>query len=263
MIDTLEGILNFLYDNNTIWATELPIMGSHLSVNDKPQINTQSMVGERFCSTCGAIRKVSAKVIYPSSGEIYMDDMRAIIVKPPILLTSKCLQCSSEALLLLYNGCNGQELAVLNNSYSGAVTPHTPIGVKYYIDQAYRARSVGAASASMAMYRSALEWVLYEQGYEKGMLNKQIEKLKTDIESGSAPKWATEIDTGYLSAIKEIGNGAIHTNDGDISKQEEIDQRLLELVDIVLAEILDRIYEQPIKTKDNLDRLKAKATIFK
>lgn len=59
----------------------------------------------------------------------------------------------------------------------------------------------------------------------------------------------------YLEAIKDIGNSSIHPNDGEIKRQEEIDERLLNLVDIVFSELLDKIYEQLIRSKKNLEIL--------
>ena len=57
-------------------------------------------------------------------------------------------------------------------------------------------------------------------------------------------------------AIKEIGNGAMHTNNGDINKQKDIDNDLIEIVDVVFAELLDKIYEQPSRSTNNLNKLK-------
>ena len=67
--------------------------------------------------------------------------------------------------------------------------------------------------------------------------------------------WAMEIDIDYIKAIKEIGNSSIHPNEGDIEKQKEIDQKLLNIVDIIFSELLDKIYEQPNRSKRNLEIL--------
>lgn len=65
-----------------------------------------------------------------------------------------------------------------------------------------------------------------------------------------------------LRAIKEIDNSSIHPNDGEILKQKEIDEKLLNIVDIVFVELLDKIYEQPIRTKNRLGLLKEKVSIL-
>jgi hypothetical protein len=61
--------------------------------------------------------------------------------------------------------------------------------------------------------------LLFEQGYTEGMLNKKIEALMTDTKP---PEWRGRIDSAYLSVIKDLGNAAIHPNDGDIEKQKAL-----------------------------------------
>jgi hypothetical protein len=69
--------------------------------------------------------------------------------------------------------------------HGGLATPHTPKLDAYYLAQAKRAQSVGANSAVVAMYRSALEHLLYEQGYEDRMVGPKITALLRDIEAGT------------------------------------------------------------------------------
>jgi hypothetical protein len=38
------------------------------------------------------------------------------------------------------------------------------------------------------------------------------------------------VDIAYLTVMKQLGDGAIHPNDGDISKQAELDKGLISLV---------------------------------
>lgn len=97
------------------------------------------------------------------------------------------------------------ELVVLHDTYGGCGTSNSPYEVKYYIDQAFRAKSVNALSAAMSMYRSALEWLLYEQGYQSGMLGAKISSLEKDIDKGQAPKWAISMHPELLKTIKDIG----------------------------------------------------------
>lgn len=112
-------------------------------------------------------------------------------------------------------GQGGPELAVLQSCRGGLTTPQTPPAVAYYLDQAQRAQSVSARSAAVAMYRPALEHLLYEQGYKKGMLGTKLTDLEKDIAAGTAPKWAAELDTEFLALLKELGNASIHPNDGE------------------------------------------------
>jgi len=53
--------------------------------------------------------------------------------------------------------------------------------------------------------------------------------------------------------ITNIGD----TNGGDITKQNNIDKDSLELVDVIFSELLDKIYEQPLRSSSNLAKLKA------
>lgn len=214
-------------------------------------------IDEQFCPHCGAIRKCELTDISSQNEYKYTMDEKAYCNNAlPYVYETRCLQCEHKAVLVIYTVENETRLAVLHDTYSGCITPNTPSEAKYYIDQAFRARSMGAYSAAMAMYRSALEWILYDQGYNNGMLGKKIDELQKDITNGKAPKWAMEINVDFLMAIKEIGNGAIHTNNGDINKQKDIDNDLIEIVDVVFAELLDKIYEQPSRSTNNLNKLK-------
>jgi hypothetical protein len=259
MLDNLNGLLDAIKNSDSNLTTSRTKNGKIITTK-----KFVSCTDELFCPKCGAARRCDAIpvsfhpqfFISSSSEKIQFEEL-------PCLFKATCLQCGSETLLLLYNGPEEVELAVLHNTYSGCVTPNSPKEVKYYIDQAYRSRSVGAVSAAMAMYRSALEWMLYDQGFTSGMLGQKINELQTKIQNQTAPKWAMEIDTDFLKAIKNIGNGAMHTNGGDITKQNNIDKDLLELVDIVFSELLDKIYEQPLRSASNLAKLKAKASAIK
>ena len=154
------------------------------------------------------------------------------------------------------------------NSYSIA-TEHTPEQVAYYLEQAHKAKSVGANSAAVTMYRAALEQLLYNKGYtdevltQKGfnttMLNSKIKALTNDISSGKADKWVNDLDVSVLTIIKELGNGAIHTNGGDIKKQTLLDNEIIEILDTIFEEILDVAYERDIVKKSRIAKINAVA----
>jgi len=149
------------------------------------------------------------------------------------------------------------------NTNAGVSTPQTDSGVAYYLDQAYKAQSVGATSAAVAMYRGALEHLLYSQGYTDGMLGTKITALKKAIQNKTAPDWAMALNTDYLEIIQELGNGAIHPNDGDIKLQAELDTALLDTLDITFTHLLYLVYEAPHLQETRLNNLKAKAALFK
>lgn len=259
MLDTVDGILNVI-ENNAI------LRGSQESQEKK--IVHMSMrsefIDELYCTICGANRKHNVKLLNTNKDlNIEDPEHRFKFGSVPVVHIATCLQCETKTNLILYYGPNNLELAILRSAYGGSSTNNTPQEVKYYLDQAYRARMVSALSAAMSMYRSALEWILFDQGYKNGMLGAKIKKIEEDIKNNVAPKWANEMPMELLSAIKNIGNGAMHTNDGDIRKQEEIDKNVIEIVDVVFAELLDVIYEQPIRRQQNVEKLKVIANTFK
>ena len=259
MIDTAKGIID---------AIRLHAKMNYSERNGESQktgyIMARQFVGEMYCPTCGASRKHDVHLFTSYSDYIINEpDDEIIFPHLPLVFIAECLQCNTKTSLVLYKGPEGNELALLRNAYGGYVTEHTPNEVKYYLDQAYRSRMVSALSAAMAMYRSALEWILFDQGYKKGMLNEKITSLENDIKKGSATKWALNLPVEFLTAIKSIGNGAIHTNKGDIDKQLNITESLMENVDVVFSELLDVIYEQPIRRQKNLDRLTEIANQFR
>ena len=212
-----------------------------------------------FCNNCLDNRLMKVKNIKQreSSGRnLYSTREEAIYKNLPLVYELKCLQCKSKAYLVIYKNDGIYKSIVLYEKKGGCSAKNAPEGVKYYLNEAALARNIDAKSASMSMYRAALDYLLFNEGYTKGMLGEKIENLNKDIRESKAPKWAMDIDTEYLELIKKIGNSSIHPNKGDIKKQEEISNKLLSVVDIVFTTLLDKIYEQPEKDKSNLKLLR-------
>jgi hypothetical protein len=178
-------------------------------------------------------------------------------IEPPLLTTLHCVQCDTIFTTVLYQGPGGPALAVLPSTHGGLTTPHTPAGVGYYLDQAQRAHAVGANSAAVAMFRGALEHLLFEQGFKTGMCGKKLLDLEAAIKAGTAPKWASELDTEFLEVMKQLGDGSIHPNDGDIKRQQVLDSELIAKVGHTFQMLLFLIYEVPLKKADRLAALKA------
>jgi hypothetical protein len=145
----------------------------------------------------------------------------------------------------------------------GLATKFTPPSVAYYLDQGHKSHAIGANSAAIAMYRAALEQLLFEQGFTSGMLNQKIMALEAAITSGTAPAWARDLDTDYLKVVRDLGNGAIHTNGGDISKQDNIDSELIVRVELMFVALLQVVYEIPRNRIVGLAQLRAKAALLK
>jgi hypothetical protein len=207
-------------------------------------------VGSLHCPICGGTRKMDMNLRYRIpriSGQ----------PPPPALATLQCGECGTIFTAVFYKGPSGASLAVLPSTRGGLTTPHTPVGVGYYLDQAQRAHSVGANSAAAAMFRGGLDHLLFDQGFKDGMCGKKLKDLEAAIAAGKAPKWAYELDTEFLQVMKELGDGSIHPNDGDVKKQEVLDAALIAKVRHTFEMLLFLIYEVPLKKQDRLDALKA------
>ena len=205
-------------------------------------------VGQLHCPKCGDVRRMDAILRYNFDRE--MDT-------GPALATLHCVQCDTSFTALLYQGPAGLALAVLPSTYGGLTTPHTPVGVAYYLDQAQRAHSVGANSAAITMFRGALEHLLFEQGFKDGMCGKKLADLEKAIAAKTAPKWAYELDTEFLTVMKQLGDGSIHPNDGDVTKQEVLDSELIAQVRHTFQMLLFLVYELPLQKQERLMAMKA------
>jgi len=164
---------------------------------------------------------------------------------------------------VIYVGDTGPRLAIFPSVEGGLSTPNTPAGVRYYLDQAARAHAIGANSAAIAMFRAALDFLLFQQHYQERMLGRKLGKLEADVVAGTAPKWALDLDTEFLTVVKDLGNSSIHPEGDDISKQGSIDTQLYVRVAQTFQELLDLIYEVPVRKAERLDNLRSKSAALK
>lgn len=225
----------------------------------KDQINA-------FCPHCGDERRMKIELKHfdddrnpyrylmgAPHGTIYPNNLNSIerkksvdISKFPIILKCTCLQCNSQVITLIYLDANQKlKYAFLYDTYTGAITPNTPDEIKYYLTEAFKCRAIGAYSATVAMYRSALEWLMYLNDYKDGMLGKKLNNFFKDIDNKKAPEWAYSIPKNILEVIKKLGNESIHTNNGNLSIQDKMDIDLIHKIDLAFKYILELAYEQP------------------
>jgi Domain of unknown function (DUF4145) len=209
-----------------------------------------------FCPSCGAERRMTLTGWHwPGDTEdtapfdYSFDDPRS----GPALFHARCLQCQKGITILVAHGPDGPEVVALPSTYGGLSTSNTPKPVAFYLDQAQRCQSVGALSGTVAMYRAALEQLLFDQGYEDGMLKRKIDDLIGDEEP---PRWRDQLDPAFLEAMKDLGNAAIHPNRGDISKQAAFHSGLLREVRALFEELLEEVYEVEKRREDRLAALK-------
>lgn len=179
--------------------------------------------------------------------------------KAAILIEGRCLQCDNKVIILIYQQDGNASVVKLFEGNRGVYTEHTPKSISYYLNEASKCKSVAAYTPAVAMYRTALENLLYDQGYKSGMLNDKIKSFEKDKEDGKAKRWADVIDEEILYKIKELGNWAVHPNKGDISKQQYLqDERLIDCLDEIFTFMLDEIYEKEHTRNSLLDILRRK-----
>ena len=223
------------------------------------------VAGSIYCGQCRGLRRVriSGSVWFDLKGLVYPGiglslKVRFLTTPVPALFRYACIQCDAAWSVLVYPAQGDLRLALLPVHFGvgGIASANTPEGVAYCLDQAARCHSISANSAAMTMFRSALEWVLEEQGFKDRMLGPKLAALDQAIAKGSAPPWASEIDPEYLKVIKDLGNFATHTNAGDLTKQETLDSQLYRKVELTFLELLDVIYDRPVRKAQLLAELK-------
>jgi hypothetical protein len=227
---------------------EMPEFVRVLGVLEENRNNNYLRQGELYCPKCGGVRRMDMSLKFRH--ERYGQD-------PPVLATLRCGQCDTIFTAVLYKGPKGSGLAVLPSTYGGLTTPHTPEGVAYYLDQAQKAHSVGANSAAVTMFRAALEHLLFEQGFKDGMCGKKLGDLEKAIKEKVAPKWAYELDIEFLTVMKQLGDGSIHPNDGNVKKQSVLDSELIAQIRHTFQMLLLLVYELPLQKQERLSAMKA------
>jgi len=273
MIDNLEGFKNKVVNIRVTTIYDPPDGNEPLQVT----VSKFPMKEEMHCSRCGDIRK---NEVFPLSlndnfNDKYFEQLQisrrqkkqyhqgnfintVYSMLFPSFWKCQCLQCDSISYIVLYKGPRRiYELIVLASSDGGLSTPNTPNNVSFYLDQANKSHIMGANSAAMAMYRSAIEHILVEQGYGRRMLGNKIQDLISDIKDSKGPPWAFEIDPNFLQYIKRLGDSAIHANDGEVEQQIHLDNELIKSVKQVISFLLFTIYESNHKKKYLLDSLKS------
>lgn len=235
---------------------------AHYEAFDSNQESARFIAGDLYCPVCGGPRRVAIRVLRPRKPggisvrtyELPIEELVPEITGQitPALFSIACLQCTTTFTAVVFAGPRRPELSVFPAVPGGLSTPHTPEGVAYYLDQAQRAQNVGANSAAVAMYRSALEHLLYEQGFEMRMLGPKIAALEQGIDDKSAPRWAQDLNPAYLTAIKGLGDAAIHPGEGDVGRQASLDDSLLRQLRITFIELLQVVYEREHEEAERL-----------
>lgn len=239
------------------------------------------VIGEIYCPRCGDNRRMRAQsfscdesMLRPSGPPLPPDIRAQVGPSPPIsenilrslvpsLFSLDCVQCDALFTLVIYDGDVGPSFAIIPSVQGGLSTPNTPGGVRYYLDQAARSHALGADTAAIAMFRAALDFLLFEQNLRGRMLGDKIQNLEERLKNGTAPKWAKDLNTEFLRIIKDLGNASIHPGKGDISRQTAIDTNLYIQVVQTFQELLHLVYELPVQTSMRLSKLRSTSATLK
>jgi hypothetical protein len=221
-------------------------------------LRTKPSQGKLYCVECCALRRMDLKArnySYKVVNSISIPPSIEELVARGTSVIYTCVQCQTGYTAFVYDGPDGIDLIVLPSKHGGIVTPRTPQGVRYYADQAHRAESVGARSAAIGMFRSALEHLLFDQGFKRQNCGTKIIDLEKAIAEKKAPKWALEIEPDLLRVLKELGDAALHPNDGDVTKQAALDTELLGRVKTAFELLLHEVYEEHHRRAELLSSL--------
>ncbi len=189
--------------------------------------------GRMHCTTCSremtmivhALRSTAAGAVYSYRAVVASRRDVGRRLQAPSLFRYTCVECRSQWTTLVYKGPHGASLAVFGESLGGLSTPNTPEAVAYYLGQAYKSQAASANTAAIAMYRAALEHLLFEQGYTTRELGPKLGALDRDVTAGKGPPWAHRLNLAFLKVLKDLGNYSIHPNDGDVAGQERFGLR--------------------------------------
>jgi hypothetical protein len=261
-LDTIEGLDALLDQYREASRESLILRQAALGMTSGPTSfgvpGGRLKFGCLFCSTCGDDQPVTAGVRYWPDDSIPLESGRLANGAAAIaVFTAACVVCDSPSEIVAHPVGERVEVIVLSTEPGGgAATPSTPPAVRYYLDQAHRSARAGAHSAAATMYRAALEQLLFALGYKMRNLHPKIEAFETDA---NKPGWLDRLNPAYLHVLKMLGNGAIHPNDGDISRQDSLDRELLQGVRESFIEMLRLAYELPRRDAERLQKLQSAA----
>ena len=230
---------------------------------------TGDLVGEftgTYCAHCGGSRRMRLIAHDDRCGHLNprrlkhtrellesmdakQDPLAFAVGVPPPVFTATCLQCQRR-ISLVVNAGPPTEIVVLGPRAPGLSTAHTPDGVAFYLDQAYRSRTSGAYTAAAAMYRAALERFLKDRGFSAGTLAARINAAIADD-----PPWVRQLDEELMHGLRSLGNQAVHPGEGGLSEQLALDRQLAQDAELLFIDVLDEVYEVPARRDERRRRV--------
>lgn len=211
--------------------------------------NQLEKVGKMYCNKCGDYRTMDIFGLY-----IPKDTRQhgAYYIPLPSFFKINCRECDQKFHVILYKtDQSDSNVCVLPYSTAFIATPHTPIEVRFYLEQAFKSQIGGAYTAALPMYREALEEILSQHGYKGTDDTKtcggKLSKLQKDIISGTVPAEFKDIENGIMLILKKLGDWGVHADIGKVSDKRRIDADLCQKVSAVFTFLLEKVYEQPAK----------------
>ena len=203
-----------------------------------------------FCPKC-------KMMCYGELEFLYTDEIRGLSINPQskheYIYKHTCAQCENEIFLIKHPVDGQSSLTFVYNAEIQYDWSCVPDGINYYMAQAFKSRSVGANSAAMAMYRSALEWLLFSLGFKEKDLNIRIDQFEES-------EYSEKIGTEFMDILRLLGNNAVHVNDGDLSLQKSFDDDLLNSTEELLNELINQIFIGPEEHKKRVEKMKSGLT---
>lgn len=215
--------------------------------------------GHLFCPICGDFRRVDAALNH----ELSDGGQRSLENNLPALLSFSCRECRTRFYGMLYakklaTGELEPDIIVIPEVAGGIRTPNTIPEVAYYLDQAHRSSTIGARSAAVAMYRSAIEMMLFHEGYEMKMLGPKVSALKNDFQGNTGKPWVQQIEPEVIDVLNQLATWAIHPNNGAIERQTAFDKNLLLAIEASIKQLLHEVYERTKEREERTTFLKQK-----
>lgn len=219
--------------------------------------------GKLWCPACHMLNRFSVTPIFVAINQEFKSAQSTWVSVDANLSNAVssefkfgCVTCATSCLAFIVKTSEGPNIFIHFAENGSMATQHTPENVKFYLEQARRCYSVKAYSATLAMYRNALDGILSCTGYKTGTLSKRLDKLQDDIKEEKAPKWAQSFALPYVRVLKTLAT-SVPADTHDIDEEKAITDQLVQMIELALAEMLDLAFEKDIREQENLAKLTA------
>lgn len=253
-------------------SSEVGVIGSHYlrrNINNCEIIINKQIKSYLYCTVCNSDMNHDFYLKYNSINKNYLNDILSkykcnydgddnielfkeyvlnnlISDLDTIFIMARCCHCENYSNVLIYKENSKPSISVIHEKYDISSSNDIPYNITYYINEALKCKNVNAYSASVAMYRTALDNLLYDNGYTQNKLASKISQLEEDKASGKDDSWLYFINEESLDTLRQLGNYSVHPNNGNINIQEAFyDEKFIHSINKMFKIILDCIYIKP------------------